>query len=1036
MSIKNIYPENSCLRGLVSVCLAMAISVTANAQFYSNGNDPASLHWYKTETPNYRLIYPSGLDSLARVYGRSLEKYRLSESISSGLVPGEGYRHRTPVILHSQNAIANGSVTWAPRRIDIYTTPSAYDPDPMPWVKSLAIHEGRHLAQMQFGYKGWLKPLTWILGDMAPGAYSAIWPNTWFLEGDAVTAETALTEYGRGRSADFLDYYMFAFDNGDRRNWYRWRYGSYRYYSPDHYALGYMTIAGTRYCFDDPLFTERYFHRLSRNPLRFLNTQKTISESSGMKFRESFDTIMDTFHDIWKDEAEMRKPFNESTCVQTGNKWFSEFYGSTPANGKLYGIISGIAESSWLAEYDPATGKARKVRAFSSECSGLKYADGKLWWSEAIPDERWSLKMSSRIRYYDLNSGKTGTLTRRGRFFNPDISDDGSVIAAIEYPEKGGSNLTYISAHDGRILDRTFIPDSLQAIEVCFIGDQVAISTISEGGYALFLGGVMCGNGWECISRPLPVSIRNLQEAGGLLWFSSDRDGTQELYSIDIKSGKIQQYTSLAYGGDEFCFIGDSLYFTALNKNGRLLHKTGIPAGKDIDFNDIHRYKIADRLTAQEKELAENKGLVRADDNKPETTFSKPERYRKPMNMFRFHSWAPIYFNYDNIRNSSGDYRYEKASLGATALFQNSLGTAWGSVGYSFHTDPYSSSYGSRQKYRHSGHILFTYTGLYPVFELSADINDRAAIQYSRRRTAISFISMESLQGRLLARPYLSATLKSYIPFNFSSGGWNRGIIPYVQYTVSNDLFDKSVIHYSYDGNFSGMDGPIHVTGVTPGNNVFMQSFKTSIRGYIMRPVPSSGIYPRFGAGFDIGYSGRIGISDLFSSSGYAYIYGYLPGMTLTQGVKITGRYQHQFESDFRKENAISIIPRGFTDSSADVFIRNQSRNHMLATIDYAIPIWVGDISWLCPLFYIKNFEFTPHFDYSFFSLDNGRQDGGLYSAGATFTARLANFIWLPYDCSIGFSFDFNGGKSYNQLDKLGYNMERTYIGMVFNLSL
>lgn len=73
---------------------------------------------------------------------------------------------------------------------------------------------------MQFGYKGWLKPLTWILGDMAVGAYSALWPSTWLLEGDAVTAETALTRYGRGRSADFLNYYMMAFDEGDMRDWY------------------------------------------------------------------------------------------------------------------------------------------------------------------------------------------------------------------------------------------------------------------------------------------------------------------------------------------------------------------------------------------------------------------------------------------------------------------------------------------------------------------------------------------------------------------------------------------------------------------------------------------------------------------------------------------------------------------------------------------------------------------------------------------------------------------------------------------------
>ena len=283
-------------------CIFFAVQ-PAHAQFYTNGDDPGKTRWSRMDSPHYRIIYPSGLDSLARVYGHELERFRMAESISSGLVPGEGYRKRTPVILHAFNGISNGSITWAPKRADLYTLQDAYDPEPMPWIKSLAVHESRHMAQMQFGYKGWLKPLTYIIGDMAVGAYSAIWPSNWFLEGDAVVAETALTNYGRGRSADFLSYYMMAFDNADWRNWYRWRYGSYRHYSPNHYALGYLTIAGTRYCFDDPLFTERYFARTASNPFRFFNTQKTVKQASGKRFKDSFSEIMTGFHEIWKEEA-------------------------------------------------------------------------------------------------------------------------------------------------------------------------------------------------------------------------------------------------------------------------------------------------------------------------------------------------------------------------------------------------------------------------------------------------------------------------------------------------------------------------------------------------------------------------------------------------------------------------------------------------------------------------------------------------------------------------------------------------------------
>ena len=573
------------------ILLFSMISNPAEAQFSSNGDDPGRLRWFRMDTPAYRLIYPAGCDSLAMSYGNELERFRLSESISSGLVPGEGYRRKTPIILHTHHGISNAAVTWAPKRIDIYTLPDAYDPEPVPWTKTLAVHESRHLAQMHFGYKGWLKPLTFIVGDMAPGAYSALWPNTWFLEGDAVTAETALTSTGRGRTADFLDYYMMAFDNGDWRNWNRWRNGSYRHYAPDHYALGYLTIAGTRYCFDDPLFTERYFSRLAANPFRFSNAQKTVRQASGKSFRKSFSDIMSSFHDIWKEEAETRRPFTKAEQLQTGGKWYKTVHGNVSANGKVYSIVSGLAESAMLTEFDPETGKRRNLRTFSSTADGLSYADGKLWWSESVPDARWSLEMTSRIRSYDLATGHTGTLTRKGRLFNPSVSPDGTMLAAVEYPVTGGSAIVILNPATGKVLRRRQMPDSLQAVEPRFMSNALIFNAISEGGSAIYRINAGLDGEPECLLGPVKVSIRNLVSANDKVYFSSDRDGTQELYSIDIESRKVFQHTSLPYGGDEFCFIGQDVVFSMLTKDGRLLHKA--PAleisGKEEDFNDIHQ---------------------------------------------------------------------------------------------------------------------------------------------------------------------------------------------------------------------------------------------------------------------------------------------------------------------------------------------------------------------------------------------------------------------------------------------------------------
>ena len=1027
---------------LMLSCLLLLAGHEASAQFHTNGDDPGRIRWSKMDSPHYRFIYPSGMDSLAVEYGTQMERFRMAESISSGLVPGEGYRRRTPVIIHAYHGIANGSITWAPKRADLYTLPDAYDPEPMPWIKSLAVHESRHLAQMQFGYKGWLHPLTYIIGDMAGGAYSALWPSTWFLEGDAVTAETALTRYGRGRSADFLDYYMMAFDNGDWRNWYRWRYGSYGDYAPNHYALGYMTIAGTRYCFDDPSFTERYLARPAHNPFSFFNTQRTVREASGKSFRESFDTLMTTFHSIWKQEQEARRPFTESRIVQDKGRWFTTMSGNVTYGGRVYGISSGIAESESLVCYDPHTGRTSRLRPFGSTTSGLKAGAGKLWWSESIPDSRWSLRMSSRIRSYDIRTGRVRNLTTRGRLFNPDISPDGSMLAAVEYPAEGGSAIVIVNAEDGSIIRRRQMPDSLQAVEVCLMDDRLAFSTVSEAGSGIHFISIDLDGEIGCLSEPLPVSISELGHSGSRLYFTSDRDGTQEMYSIEPGTGVFRQHTSLRYGGKEFSFSGDTLYFSSLVPSGRLLNEalSGALTDKRVDFRDIHHYKVADCLSEQEKALAASKGISWADsDTSFRTAMSRPLRYRKALNILRFHSWAPLYFNYDKVRSLSGDLNYETASAGATALFQNSLGTAWGSIGYSFHNDPYSYLYNDgSHKYRHSGHILFTYSGLYPVFEISADFNDNAAVQYYRQEVTFNGTVQNQVLGLLRDTPSLNGNFKVYIPFNFSSGGWSRGLIPQVSYNICNDLFDKTLTRISYDGNFSGKKGPAHFTGLEEGKNVFMQTLNASVRGYIMRPVASSGTYPRLGAGMEAGYSTRVLLDDLYSSSAYIYMYGYLPGVTLTQGLRLSARYQHQFEASVKRENAISVAPRGFDSYGAESFIRNHSSDHLKITADYAIPIRTGDISFLSPVAYIKNLELTPHLDYTMFTSGRGSSiaNGGLLSAGASIVAKLANLLWIPYDCSIGISAGYNGGPSYSHIKNAGYRMEHHYVQFVFNLSL
>ena len=234
---------------------------------------------------------------------------------SAGMAPGSLHWGRMPVVLHPFYPYSDGSVAWAPKVMDLYTHPEPYGSQPQSWMTQLTVHESRHVAQMQLAYRRPFRWANYLVGEMWPGAITALFTPPVFLEGDAVVAETALTASGRGRSADFLNYYHLAFDNGDWRDWYKWIYGSFKKAGPDYYTVGYMTVAGMRYFYDQPSFTADYFDHVSKHPFPVAALQRYIRRISGKKFKQAFREIQEGFHDIWTEEADARGPFMEMEQV-------------------------------------------------------------------------------------------------------------------------------------------------------------------------------------------------------------------------------------------------------------------------------------------------------------------------------------------------------------------------------------------------------------------------------------------------------------------------------------------------------------------------------------------------------------------------------------------------------------------------------------------------------------------------------------------------------------------------------------------------
>ena len=1002
-----------CAAGLFFLCL------TAHGQFFTYGDDPGGVRWSGIQTDSYRIIYPRTMDSLALQYALALEKYAPAVGRSIGFTPNQSYRKPMPVILHAFTSEANGMSVWTPRRLELRTVPDAYGPTPFPWITDLAIHESRHTAQMQYSNTGRLRIFSFLLGEMSSGAMASLYGNQAFFEGDAVVTETALTKSGRARTADFLEYYRFALDHGDYRDYYKWYYGSIKNYTPTYYTAGYMFVAGMRTLYDDPLFTKRFYSnvfRLKVWPFPMFNMQYTVKQASGKQFRETFREIEDYFLDIWRQETAARAPFMPGDQVTPDARRHRVFWGTALAGDRLYGIRSGQDVTTRLV--DLQTG--RTLREFAIGTGSLMWSDslGLLLWSENVPDARWSLASTSRIRFYDPETGRTGDLTKKGRYFNPAPSPSDSRIAVTSYPYGGGSQSVILDGGTGNVSLAVSAPDSLQIVESAWIGNDVVISGISDAGFGLY----NASKGFSTILEPRPVKIKQLRSSGTELLFVSDMNGVNELYSLDTATEELCRLTSTRYGASEFVFKGDSLYYSAFSAKGKSVFRTAIsdlPRTK-VNPAQYHQYTIEDKLSAQEQSLADFQAAS--------ASIQPAKDYSKALHLLKIHSWAPVYVDYNSVSTISMDIFNHIAKPGAMVFFQNDLGTASGYAGYSYSKDAHGDP-------RHAVHLNFKYSGLYPVIEGTLHYNNSFSSHYNLLSRINGNRIVKSFKPTETSDPQFSGNISVYVPLKFSKGGWISGIVPQVRYTFSNTMYDLGVASFKYSPGF-GPDnsGRMVFQNKESAQILPAQRVIASIRAYRMTNKARSGVYPHLGGGLELGVGSRVGLGKVFSPNFYASAYGYLPGLLPEHGIRLSAVGQKHLDSGYIfNENTVSCLPRGYSVLATTAGPIAAYGTQIKLAFDYTMAILPVDWSFLSPVAYIRNFILSPHADYAmYFKGDDTLQ---LCSVGADLSVSLGNFLWLPFDTEVGVSYVYNCGKGFNTAN-VGDSPGRHYVGMIFNIDI
>ncbi len=942
------------LRYIFIVVIFLQLPQDIRAQFFSLGNDPARAKWNEIKTENYSIIYPEEIDSLARKYAYTLEKHRpkVLEPLSINPKP-------IPIILHPYTTISNGMVVWAPKRVELITTPSAYGGDNIPWEKLLVIHETRHIGQIEHFTKGIYSKLYPFLGEQITGAGIGLYPSITFLEGDAVIAETELTKAGRGREAEFMKYYRAAFLNNDFRNYDKYRFGSYRYYTPDHYALGYIINTAIRFNSSNYFWSRDYLKHLVANFYDIKAQSNAMEAYAGMSKNEYFKFSQELISHIWKRDFENRGNFSPSKLITPKtSKYYTDYKYpiQTTIGDKSYviGIKNGMEDPTSLIIVDEVSGEEKVLRPFSSISSPLIISpNGRIYWTETIFNTANSIEDFSVLKSYHPLEKKIKDYKKDTRFFNPTLSSNGEQLAVVEYPIAGSSFLVFLNPINGREISRIEAPNKGQIKEITFVGDKIYATAILESGLGIYL---LKGIEWEEIIPQQFQSIKGLRSYGEKLYFSSDLDGVLNIYYIDLITKKLYRITNTKYGGS-FPFIQEktnTLYYSEYSHLGYKFSKVNIDSlvHTPMDFSKPYKHPIAEMLSYQSEE--DSKINIEEVDSLFDPNIYIPTKYNKLKNLFRFHSWAPLYYNVDKIMNMSYQNLYEIASLGFTAYSQSTLGTAETMVGYSYHNG------------FHSGHLKFNYSGFSPKIEFSLDYNDRKNIYIKNFYSPGNSNEISTPKSK----PYLESNIRIYYPLNLFGDGWNSGFIPQINWRFTNDYF------YSAEKNKN-----LPISFLSYGANY-----------YKMRPIHKSGIFPRWGYGSSIMGTFFIGTGKNLSNNIAFNTYGYLPGITKQQGLKLSLTYQHQFKEKPIYFSNYTSLPRGYTNITP-------GKNIIKTTIDYAVPIYLNDLS-LSNILYLKRIQAIPFFDYAYNSSPS-IANYSYYSYGSDILIDLI-FLRIDFPISIG----------------------------------
>ena len=668
------------MRFIIPVFLFLMSFIAASAQNF--GGNPASIKWRQVNTDRARVIFPAGLDSQAQRIACIMKLLGDTTAKTIG-----GRQKKWIINLQNQLTISNAYVRLAPLMSELYMTPGQdnFSNGSLPWDDNLIIHENRHMQQFSNFNQGFTKVFSFFLGQEGQLLANGMTVPDYFFEGDAVWQETLVSKQGRGRMPFFYNGYKSLWLANKNYSWMKLRNGSYKDFTPDHYALGYQLTA---YGYEK--YGADFWNKVTNDAVRFRGVfypfNRAVERYSGKSYSQFRNDAMQYFKTKGLPaQRPAATAFDYLTKEEKNNVVDYQFANYISDDSIL---VTKKSYKAIPAFYIIAKGKESKLRVRDIGIDDYySYKNGKVVYAAYQSDARWANRDYSVIKVLDIYTGRQKQITYQSKYFSPDINEAGTEILAVDVKPNGSNNLVRINAQTGKLIAATPNKRNYFFTQTKYINSNTAVTAVRnpKGNMALMIIDLTTGK----LDDLTPFSFNVIgypMVKGDIVYFTAMHEYSDAIFAVNIKDKKIVKLTENENG----------VYAPAVNNKGELLVSAFTAAGYRLANVTINKYDWGefggfDLMPNSTKYFTDSSlkiagagalSFVKNIEEKAPVT-----KYRKSFRLINFHSWRPItndpeygyiFYSDDILSSLKGavTYTYNRADMSHTLGF-NAIYAGW-----------------------------------------------------------------------------------------------------------------------------------------------------------------------------------------------------------------------------------------------------------------------------------------------------------------------------------------------------------------------